>query len=451
MKLTKFFALALASFAIASCSREVNESAPVSQGKDTYAGVSISFPKTMTRAADAAASNADEGRVHSLGVYVIDDATSIMHSGFYPAGQFTESNGKYTLNAALKTTTGTKSIYVVLNPSTTLQGLLTNSTFFGAANPINGVGSDFEFATGSGTDRVLTMSSVAAAKSTLMVVDAAEALQKPVAINVQRNTAKVAVKSGITAATGGTVANMQFALVVQATKSYLIQQGGNTFATVRTPGRAVAITATPADYSDFFTTLAAPAAAAYKNVNPTATVNNALAGFYATENVNTTNLAGNTTAAILRAQFTPTDGTVVTDYNAATGVKTMGNLVAGTSFWVRIADNSYWSKTAYDKAITAGSANSLLASDFSREYANGLGYYRLWVQDAAGTRGVIRNNYYVLSVTKVNGPGSPTVPGVDPANPTQPEDPTKPVEDDTFVSVDVTVLAWDVQSSDHEI
>lgn len=450
MKVTKFFALALASFAIASCSKETNESAPAAQGKDTYAGVSISFPKTMTRAADANAASTDEGRVHSLGVYVIDDATSVMHSGFYSVGQFTVTGGKYTLNAALKTTTGTKSIYVVLNPTTALQPLLSNSTVFGT-NPINGVASDFEFATGNSTDRALTMSSVAAAKSTLAVVTEAEALAAPVAINVQRNTAKVAVKSGVTTATGGAVANMQFALVVQAKKSYLIQQGGNTFATVQTPGRAVAITATPADYSDFFTTLAAPATADYKNVNPTATANNLLAGFYATENVNTTNMAGNTTAAILRAQFTPTNGTVVTDYNTATGVKTMGNLTAGQSFWVRIADNSYWSKAAYDKAIVAGGTHSILATDFSREYANGIGYYRLWVQDAAGTRGVIRNNYYVLSVTKVNGPGAPTVPGVNPADPDQPEDPTKPVEDDTFVSVDVTVLAWDVQSSDHEI
>lgn len=51
-----------------------------------------------------------------------------------------------------------------------------------------------------------------------------------------------------------------------------------------------------------------------------------------------------------------------------------------------------------------------------------------------GRYGVLRNNWYVLSVSSVSGPGYPDVPKV---NPTAPDD-----ENDQYINVEVKILSW---------
>ena len=410
MRKTKMFTAIFAALAMFSCQNEEGLISEGVMGEDTYAGVTVSFPKTMTKAADETAASTLESTVKSLGVYVIDNASNIMHSNVYESSEFTENAGVYTLNAALKTTTGTKNVYVVLNPSTELMQKI-NSTSFGIANPLVGSGDVFKL-----TD-ALTMSSVKTVSASLTTPQAAAAaLAAPVEVSVQRNTAKVALRNQMavaTAATGGAIANLQFALTTQATKSYLIQQGGNLLTNVVTPATDIEAAA---ELPNYFSNYKSPGT--YTAVSAKDAAYNILAGHYCTENVNAKNFTGNTTAAIIKAQFTPTDGTVVTAYNQATDTRTMGNLTPGTSFYVKKSDNSYWSAAAYISAD--------VAADFSAEYVEGTGYYRIWVQDEAGERGVLRNNYYVMDITAINGPGSPVIPGTE-------EDITDPVEEDTYV------------------
>ena len=440
MKKVKFLTPALIAFAFFACSEnEVkNDPPPVNAGEETYSAVSLSFPKTALKSADHTAANSIETTVTTVGVYVVDVISNLMHGNVFNDSQFEKEGDGYRLTSALKTTTGDKRIYVVLNPGTTLQSDIDNLRG-GIFGEIALDGTAVNYVTASN----LVMASVSAAMSTLGVMSAEEAIAAPLEINIQRNTAKVAVKekSGSTPVVGGSIADFEFALVTEAKKSYLIQQGGNTLGTVLTPGRNIApLTAD----NDYFTKLATPSA--WKNVNTSATENNALEGYYVLENVNDLNVTGNTTAAIIKAQFTPDDNSVVVAY-AENGVRTMGSITPGESFYVKKSDYSYWSEGAYNDAIN----NEVEVGDFSLMYEDGTSYYRVWVQDAEGNRGLLRNTYYVLNITKISGPGLPYVPGVDPEDPTSPEDPNQPIEEDTHISVEVIILPWDVQSSDHEI
>lgn len=425
-----------------SCSKDGVEDVPLVNEKETetYSAVSILFPNTLTlRSADPDAANIGESAVTSVGVFVVDNFSGFIHKGIFNSSQFTPVGDAYKLTSAVKTTTGDKSIYVVLNPTSTILDAidLQKAGAFGDGT-INGT-ADMVFVTS--TDVVMT--SIEAKAATLSVKTEAEALAAPLSITVQRNTSKIAVKkkTATIPVVGGSVDNLQFATIVEAKKSYLIQQGGSTYETVKTPAQD--INNLIAD-NEYFTKLVAPTS--WKDINEHSALNKDLAGYYALENVNTTKLAGNTTAAIIKAQFTPSANSVVTDY-ATDGTRTMGTITPGTSFYVKKSDYTYWSQEAYNKAL----ANGFTADHFSKLYENGIGYYRIWVQDANNNKGVLRNNYYILSVNKISGPGLPYVPGVDPDDNTNPGDPNLPIDEDTYISAEVTVLPWNVETSDHEI
>lgn len=463
MKLNKFFIAAAAATMLFSCSKEQGTENPVA-GQDTYAGISVSFPKMVTGRAVTSDPNATaaEQVVTSVGVYVVDNNSGAMHSKVFTGSEFQAGTGTgnypntelYYLTTALKTTTGEKSIYVVLNPTATVEAEIAakRGTAFSTAS----IAADETAFVNGTTDMV--MSGSAASMVTLGVVDATAALAAPVAITVQRNTAKVAVTYNSTVTGGtfslagstGTASDLQFAMITTAKNSYLVQQlaAGQTVvsvANVRTPGYSVEPLATNA----YWSTVAAPAT--YKAVTVSTTANTALAGFYVLENVNATNLVGNTTAAIIKAKIAPADGKVVTGYNTTDGTRTLGNYVAGEDFYVKKSDNTVWSEAAYDAAIVTGGDMSLTAAHFSKPYVAGESYYRIWVQNDSGVKGVLRNNYYVMQVNSISGFGSPTVPGVDPEDPTKPEDPKKPIDEDAYISVSISVKAWEVIPSGHDL
>lgn len=423
-----------------SCSKEEATDVPPVNETDTYMAVSTSFPQTITlRTLDPDAANTVESTVNLIGIYIIDDLTGFMHKGIFSSTDFTSSGNTYTVTSAIKTTTGNKSIYVVLNPTPGLQDAieLQKGVIF-RDNPIDGT-AESSFITASD----VVMASVTGKAATLTVKTETEALATPIDITVQRNTAKVAVKkkTATIPVVGGSVSNLEFALVVEAKKSYLVQQDGNTYETVKTPAQNIASLAADNIY---FTKLATPLS--WKNVNEyNITPNRNLVSYYALENVNATKITGNTTAAIVKAQFTPAGNSVVTAY--ASGVRTMGTIPSGTSFYVKKSDNTFWSQSGYSDAL----ANGFTAAHFSKIYTNGTGYYRIWVRDSNNKIGLLRNNFYVLHINKITGPGLPYVPGVDPDDNTNPEDPNLPIDEDTYISVEIEVLHWNVETSDHDI
>ena len=61
---------------------------------------------------------------------------------------------------------------------------------------------------------------------------------------------------------------------------------------------------------------------------------------------------------------------------------------------------------------------------------------------ALGRYGVVRNNWYGLTINSAGSPGTPWIP-----DPTDPDDPTKPGTDDddnseAYLSVSITVNPW---------
>lgn len=85
-------------------------------------------------------------------------------------------------------------------------------------------------------------------------------------------------------------------------------------------------------------------------------------------------------------------------------------------------------------------------------YQNGLNYYyyeivhdnTLDVKNAFGKYGIVRNNWYQLKLTKVNGPGKPWYPTVDPKDPDPdgPEPPDPIDEFEGYLSFEIGVGPW---------
>ena len=93
-------------------------------------------------------------------------------------------------------------------------------------------------------------------------------------------------------------------------------------------------------------------------------------------------------------------------------------------------------------------------------YLNGLNYYKLMIRHFNNTQvpwasgeplqygryGVVRNNIYKLTVTKISGPGEPLIPTPDPEDPPIPDD-----KDDNYVSFEVSINPWLVRSMEYEL
>lgn len=440
----------LAIATLASCNKDENLVA--STGEETYAGISVAFPKLATRAVTADENaTTEEQAVESLGVYVVG-ADGTLHSKVFPKAEFEEGAGNYyQLKAALKTTTGDKNIFVVLNPTAEV------SAAIGAKRTVAFGENEYQLTADKFmTTTSMVMSSTKAKSVTLEVQDNSTALAQPIHVSVQRNLAKVAVlsKNGssgtFTTSAGHTVKGLEFASITLAKNSYLIQQlnvAGDpiSLANIKTPGMSYVFPPGPSPIAnDYWNTVVAPTV--YDDVMeaPATAAPKSYNAFYALENINTKNVVGNTTAAIIKANVTLKSGVVVTAYDTTTGSRDIGTLAEGNTFYVKLSDNTVWSEAGYNNAVVAGGAYSLTAADFSKPYVGGVSYYRIWVKDSNSAIGIIRNNYYIMQINNITGIGLPEVPGTV-------VDPETPVEDDTYIAVTVEVLAWNIENSEHNL
>ena len=290
------------------------------------------------------------------------------------------------------------------------------------------------------------MSSTVGVLKTLAVQTNEQALANPIDVAVQRNLAKVAVLSSnvsngtFTTSAGHTASGLTFAPITRAINSYLIQQKNAGTSEIVTPGAAIV----PEKDNNYWANTTAPLAAEYETVGVMAASNpdpKSYKCFYALENVNDKNYVGNTTAAIIKANMKLKDGTVVTGYTA--GTRTFGNLAANQSFYVLKGDNTPWSEAAYTAALAS---TDFTAAHFTLKYDGGVSYYRIWVKDANDVVAIIRNNYYIMQMNSISGIGSPIPPGT--GNEVNPED---PIDEDTYISVKVSVQNWSTIVTGHDL
>ncbi len=442
MKMNKLFAAAMAAtLMFASCTEDNgagNGGAPVA-GDETYAGVKITLP-VQTRAEDENASPA-ESAINTVGVYIIDRATNVIHSAILDTDDFGVVEGVVTATTAVKTTTGMKDVFVIANPTAGILGKIASMrkpAFLNTIQTTLGLDETHFYTENLGalTSMVMTgqrenYDMTAVVSSTAALTDA-----KMLKLTIERNTSKVVLKAKETMVVdGGTATDINFAMAAKNTDSYLSYLMTEDYGT---PHNAVPTSAedNSADaYYNFFTSITP---ATYKPIVAHDALKTAANGFYVLENQTTTSpkREGNTTAVVIKLKYTPTKakGSKIIGSWAA-GVATEGDLGVDGSFYVYTGgDNSYWSEAAYTAATTA-EENPLPTSAFSAKYAGGLCYYKIYVvatQD--GAKEVLRNNYYEMTLAQVKGPGKPS--------PDTGIEPKTPIEDDTWLGLELSVKKW---------
>lgn len=157
--------------------------------------------------------------------------------------------------------------------------------------------------------------------------------------------------------------------------------------------------------------------------------------------------------------------------NTTTGVTVTlkGNLLEGGTHVLDATNVEIKEGTEDKTAVVAGQINTKLGLDKDKgigikTYKNGESYYiaRIkhfgddltpWKEGNAtygeknlewlGRYGVLRNNWYDLTINKISGPGYPDVPEV---KPTDPDD-----EDTKYISVSVKILSWAKRSQGVEL
>jgi hypothetical protein len=462
MRNNKFFAAALAATLLAAaCSKESDNTTTTGDGNETYAGVNITIPAEAlgVRGEDSAAGIAAEKTITTIGVYIIDAETGRFDYEVYPTSSFNLTGQTYTMQAGIKTVTGSKKLFVVANPETAVGGgsaLVSKlATMRGTALNAVGMGlpvSNYYYTTGTTLNSMVLSGGITTAFTLGLQTDddtAGTGALDPAnvkAVTLERNLAKVVLRQASSMPVTGGTTTLSWLLRGEAKDAFLIPQPSLSSLYAAVPADATVSPAgdTHAYWNNFtkVTTTGITATEFIPVLAATASTAGTQATFaqskYCFENYQTDRYAGNTTTAIIKGVFIPTD--VVTAFTAGAPVVTAGGPVdVDGSFWLNKKNNSYWTTVAKEAAVGADAAN-YPATDFVK-YTGGVGYYTLYVQDNAGDVGVKRNRYYLLTINKVLGPGRPSV-DVDPNN---------PLEKDTYLAISATVRHWDLQQSAHSL
>lgn len=451
--------------------------------------------------------------IKTIDVYVVDVASDVVSTGFYNKNNFTieQTDGapsiKITPKTAIRTTPGAKRVYALVNASAEVTQKLANASAAVFENVYNNVEQDFAIASlaknVAGSDIIMASN---AKESTLTVLDGvteAEAkagtknravvemkrLVARVVVTTKEETFQVMYSDGVTKM--GTVKKISYAGAQGEKKFYIGQKvvGGliKTPAYDYIPNAAQDIWSATGkasyDYSDLKDHTFTNNPRYATKISGTLTVEQigekSLAQTlfmyeashkYQTNSTNTdVNLydggfrRGNTPYVLVRAVFVP-EATAFADGTGDTYVE-------GKDFYLG-ANNKFYSELAN---VTNPLKGGVVGQKF-RHYVKGKVLYYAFVNPdrAPGTLDapVFRNNIYHINITgfKTIGtnwnplfpedpanpnPGGPENPDPKPSddpdnpNPFNPDDPNTPKE--TWMSVEMSVLAWTVHSYDIEL
>lgn len=423
MKQFKLFAVALAALTMFSCQKQEEPGASdVEAGIPTRAVITLTQdtdPKGLTRAAVATPTDAEK-KIESAAVFVFDKATGVLE------GQATYTAGQETTGKVINAKTGAKLIYALANIPAAMFTVIDGSSIGAferkllnlSGSPIVSTVDPTVIAT---VDNKFWMTNLSGPTEKLLVLDEA---QNKIVVSVGRIVSKVMVKPTTPSmnTTTGTLTNMSFKMAYLARQNYLM------------PASEGNLRITP--YFEETTTTLNPANYFVPPVgdNTFQEANGTLFA-YASENAHRTPLEGNSTTILIKGLFTPKQfidpatGLVDTKYTGSAFhlIKTSG------------ASDGVVLNTCYTRAPTQPEINKILGTTtgITLPYANGLVYYRLIVNGSTGAKNAtIRNMYYDVTITSVNGPGSNTESGALPGNPGQ------EVSQDTKITATISVANW---------
>ena len=452
-------------------------------------------------------------KIETIDVYVVDVTSGVVSTGFYNKNNFTieQTDGapsiKITPKTAIRTTPGAKRVYALVNASAEVTQKLANASATVFENVYNNVEQDFAIASlaknVAGSDIIMASN---AKESTLTVLDGvteAEAkagtknravvemkrLVARVVVTTKEETFQVMYSDGVTKM--GTVKKISYAGAQGEKKFYIGQKvvGGliKTPAYDYIPNAAQDIWSATGkasyDYSDLKDHTFTNNPRYATKISGTLTVEQigekslaqTLFMYEASHKyqTNSTNMdvnlydggfrRGNTPYVLVRAVFVP-EATAFADGTGNTYVE-------GKDFYLG-ANNKFYSELAN---VTNPLKGGVVGQKF-RHYVKGKVLYYAFVNPdrVPGTLDapVFRNNIYHINITgfKTIGtnwnplfpedpanpnPGGPENPDPKPSddpdnpNPFNPEDPNTPKE--TWMSVEMSVLAWTVHSYDIEL
>lgn len=499
----------------ASCAKSGKDAQDPNQEGSTYVGVTLRMGANDLRAEDdnyrkeGTWNGQDE--IKTIDVYLVDVASAVVTSGAYNKNNFTitQTDGAASISivpqTAIRTTPGQKKVYAVVNASPDVTLALSQATAAEFESAYNTVAHEFAVTTvathTAGKDVIMASNAKSCTINVVAGVTEPQALagENRASVEMKRVVARVLVTSnadtyevkysdGVTKM--GTVKKISYAGAQGEKKFYIGQKVVSNL--IQTPAYGYVPTAiadlwgtgsSHYDYSDLLahtftssprsvTTIAGPVDA--KKIGEES-LKHSLFMFEASHQYQTKSAnadvtkydgnfrRGNSPYVLVRALFVP-DKSAFADNTGATYAE-------GQTFYLG-ANNKFYTT----KANVTDPAKGGVAGQKFRTYVDGKVLYYAFVNpdrvpntlDAP----VFRNNIYRINITgfktigtnwnplfpedpkhpNPSGPNNPDPkPNDDPENPNpfDPQDPNTPKE--TWMSVEMSVLAWTVHSYDIEL
>lgn len=466
MDLRKLSLLLLMGAGFVACSDQDDPQTPsVQKEADTFVTLSVNLPRANSTRALPGDYNQDgtyEGvdGVETLDVYMMD-GEGIIEAKRFTGTDISSTGSSVSPSQPFRTTSGYKTVYVVLNnpaplgTTITTEHELVKTTGLARTKTVNGVEYDVITMTGKASNVYIAPD--------VPVQDATTGVNKiPVEVNrlasrvIVTTTASSKLIDADTSQEIGSVSNVTYSVAQGTNKVYWIGQADyETWGSEYVPvlGEYVGQADTYYDYADLSTPTAVPtkpvAGEGYK----------AMKGKFLFENTHkegtretTGYRKGNTAYVLVRAKFTPN----------ANAIADGGTLTNGT-FYVGQADGKIYSSKA--------AAQAAVQNQKVMTYVEGkmLNYAWLNPDDVVTPMNspVVRNNIYHVNITGFKrlaynwNPLYPEDPDTtNPQNPDpkpgpeEPEIPIDPIDpltpEQTFMSVEVTVQDWTVHTYDIE-
>lgn len=407
----------VAGFASCSSDDDSTNGGITPTGEKTTFNLTIAQPRTY--AVDPNATD-DESTVNSIDVFIFNANDVLEKREHLDVANFTNTNGQYTNNQPIVSTTGAKKIYAGVNLTDALAREISS----------NGLAAIYKAENASklmGSEGFAMFSKLATPATFVADNDASAATANQVSVSVARLLSKVSVLEGQSLkydVVGGKVSDLYFSVSNIATLYNILPSQSNV-------GPANSL-------SDFYKENS------YKAVNALGKDILESNVSYALENTSGKGRQGYSTYASIRAKFIPSKvvklaiaGDASSDLVAETAptvAKTFYTVMnAGVRYYFLDKDDA----TAYDNAINTTAS--------IKEYTDGFSYYKAYLNPSDDFK-IYRNNLYKVNIIKVNGIGDNTDNGEDNG-----EDPEDKVPSPTNITVTVTVEDWVENTQNTEI
>ncbi len=456
---------ATAVMGLASCSNENDPAGgqEVAQGKATGMQLVLDLGGTATRAIKDDNADATETGITKLHVFIYGANGVFEKEHEIAFGDLTDAGENMYKTGELKTTTGTKTIYVGANMTQGMIGIMKSTS----VNGLSGKGVNTLLADIT-KDNEFVMFSTTGATPTLIEDNEANGVptDNQVAVTIQRLAAKIAV--GMTAnladanvqqGAAGTIENLGY-VVDNINKMYYLTYGG---AAAKDANMTVdQYKEADFEIKDYYDQQnpPQPTALTYGVITPGTTNKTAWAIDYASENLTQDKMMKGVTRIVVKGTFTPESGYKVEqdaqNPDKYTFTLTNGHIVANATYHLldfpeaggyaffdnATTDDQLKAFMAEKKGMDVAAVDDAMLKAAKKTYINGLNYWWVTVKDNQGD--VLRNHYYQVNVTSIWAPGR-TDGKFDPN-----KDDNK-IDKETNITVEVTVEPWNMVAFDADL